>query len=359
MAPKISLQSTYTRCALFFLSGVSRQHLSGVREGKLELLGDAPPRPCDGSSLSRYLVCDSAFNQAVFLTDFLFLSADCICSQSLWPVLFGFKHFGPRPFASVARLTLISRYGRRQIASALPYSEKSRHVLTPTREGGTSALAVWRHLRPPPHFRSLGAVTRTTSPVMPRSAPRSAPPRLPARCTTGVVVHPLLSLPAGPRSGSDSAAAGWRAAGGTCWLPGAGAHGGCGAGKRLRGFGGRRHVRLPGGGQAGERCPGRGRGLRPAGGALDPPGARGGAAAGPPRGPRLCPQLGSARGWPRAEGELAVLVTAARRLGWLLPLVPRGGCVVEAGCREAVAVPSVNGEVWAARRRAASLKEAF
>lgn len=87
-------------------------------------------------------MCDSAFNQAVFLTDFLFLSADCICSQSLWPVLFGFKHFGPRPFASVARLTLISRYGRRQIASALPYSEKSRHVLTPTREGGTSALAV-------------------------------------------------------------------------------------------------------------------------------------------------------------------------------------------------------------------------
>lgn len=62
---------------------------------------------------------------------------------------------------------------------------------------------------------------------------------------------------------------------------------------------------------------------------------------------------------PGQRGELAVLVTAARRLGWLLPLVPRGGCVVEAGCREAVAVPSVNGEVWAVRRRAASLKEAF
>lgn len=135
---------------------------------------------CDGSSLSRYLVCDSAFNQAVFLTDFLFLSADCICSQSLWPVLFGFKHFGPRPFASVARLTLISRYGRRQIASALPYSEKSRHVLTPTREGGTSALAVWRHLRPPPPLpfpgRSDANYISRHAPLRPAQRP-SPPPR--------------------------------------------------------------------------------------------------------------------------------------------------------------------------------------
>lgn len=73
------------------------------------------------------------------------------------------------------------------------------------------------------------------------------------------------------------------------------------------------------------------------------------------------PSPGSARGWPQARrgGGLAVLVTPARRLGWLLPLIPRGSCGVEPRCREAVAIPSLRGEAWAAQRQVASLKRSF
>lgn len=150
------------------------------------------------------------------------------------------------------------------------------------------------------------------------------------------------SSPRRPRSGSDSAAP-------ECWFPADGSHGGCGAAKRLRGFGGRRHVRLSGGGQAGERCPGRGRGPQPARG-------RGGAAA-----ELAFPLAGLHSGLAPGEGEggLAVLVTPARRLGWLLPLIPRGSCGVEPRCREAVAIPSLRGEAWAAQRQATSLKRSF
>lgn len=97
---------------------------------------------------------------------------------------------------------------------------------------------------------------------------------------------------------------------------------------------------------------------RAAGGALNPLGAGVELPQGRPAGLALLlagfrPGLGPGR------GDLAILVTPARRLGWLLPLIPRGSCTVEPRCREAVTVPSVHEEARAPQRQAGSLKEAF
>lgn len=155
---------------------------------------------------------------------------------------------------------------------------------------------------------------RTTSPVMLRPDPPTPPVR-------GRALRCGSCSPRWRRRGSDSAAPGWA---GACWLSGDGAHGGSGVERRPRGFAGRRHVRLPGGGQAGERCPGPGGALNPLGGGMELP-----------QGPRPL---------------------RAPALGWFLPRVPTGTCLVERPCREALAIPL---SMLSPQRQAGSLKEAL